>query len=163
MRGWVRKSRQKRLVYHSLGGGQIMALPGSSDPATTSADIAWALTRPIMSWEFNATNPASTPWRADGKVVGVSVTLIARNTVSVSQGTYYVTDIDDDTNPLGSTTQSGRGWGVYNGKVVNHYDAMSIPFVRTNSSGQFKYSVNWAAGTIAYYCRITGYWTEEPA
>jgi hypothetical protein len=164
-RGWVRRSRQKRLVYHSFGGGQIFAYgtsPGGSDGSTTGADLTVRLSRPLFNWEHDASDERYPAVPADGSIRGVSLSIIARNTTNVQQDTLYVFDYDDDTNVIGGVA-SGRGYGVYFGKVAGHYDTLSVPLVRTDTAGRFKYAVTWTAGTVAYYIRITGYWTEEVA
>lgn len=167
--GWHKRSRSKRLVYFSLGGGMVVALPGGSDPASASADVAVALTRPLngLPTESTLSTPLMRAHFPTQGVVGVSATVIARNTVSVSQGTVYVMNYEDDTNPVGlaASSMTGRGSPNYQGKVVNHYESSNVPFIKTGGIGntQFKYGVNWAAGTIAYYIRVTGYWMEVPA
>jgi hypothetical protein len=163
MRGWVRRSRQKRLVYHSLGGGQIFILPAGGDGLTTGADIATAWTRTLFNWQHNADIEQYPAVPADGSLRGLSVTLIARNTTTVGVNTLYVMDYDDDTNPIGQVAVSGRGYGLYFGKVANLHDALHVPFVKCDSSGRIKYNVGWASGTAQYYIRMTGYWTEEIA
>lgn len=168
MRGWHRRSRQRRLVYHSLGGGCWVGAIATDPVVLGAADLAVTASRPcngMFSENSGGINPLRTSIPASG-VVGLSVTIIARETSAIGQSTFYVMDWDDDRAPLGlaAASMSGRGAGaMYFGKVVNHYDAQSIAYVKTGGSGntQFKFAINNAAtGSVSYYIRVTGYWVE---
>lgn len=166
--GWGKRSRKTRLVYFSLGGGMVVATSAAADPQTASADVNVTLTRPLngLPVESTLSTPMLRPQFPAQGVVGVAATLIARNTASVSQFSFYVMNYEDDTNPVGLAAASltWRGSSLYAGKVVNHYESAFVPFIKTGGIGntQFKYAADWAAGTMALYLHVVGYWMEVP-
>lgn len=172
LRGFRRSSREKRLVYISLGGGCWVGAITADPVVLGTTDVATSLSNPCNGkFSENGTHGAvGDPMRpcipAQG-VVGLSLTLIGVNTSAVSQGITVVSDYDDTTNTLGVAGSSGRTAGyLYYGKTIGHYDAAYVPFVRTGGRGgtQFRYLLLApASGSGSAYIRITGYWLEVDA
>lgn len=130
-----------------------------ADATSVTADKNWALTLGLDD-TTSAFGLAGIP--TDGSVVGLSILMIARNSVVSTGERLLATDYHQRQITLGSAPNANAGQELYYGKVAGHYNSVWVPIVYTGGINnlQFKWAAGWTTGTGTVYIRATHYWTR---
>jgi hypothetical protein len=154
LRALTRGSRARSLVYVPFAS-YISIKEGESH----TADLNTTYTPAILDLDDHVAPGRNLP--PGGTLRALELMMWARNDTSNSAMALYVHDFDC---PLAiGAAEGGCHFGAYGGVDIGNYKNMRAT-IRTGGKGntQFKYGVQWAAGTAVIYIRALGAWYEAP-